>query len=642
MVNKNTSERLAEMQARQAMLAPDFLSAEEGVVADGKPPMLPHPCPVEPMGAQGKLIYFLDVLNQIQASPAEVKKGELKLYFGNDWLEENFPQKDAKGNVVKFNQDTVQTALVEDCRNLGIFNPKGRVFGRGAHRLRGDTEVLVLHLGNRVALVNWLSISGTRQRELIYKPAGRLINSDGDRLYFPAADRLPAPADEPARAEEAADLLAFLGNWYWGEREAGPLLMLGMIMQMFICGALEWRSHVWLAAPTASGKSSLQKVIRAIHEDWCLHTEDASDAAIRQVLMDDTLPVMIDEAEADDRPERMQAIINLMKKASSGAKIYRGGQDHKATEFTAQSCFLLSSVLYSNLKGEDRNRLAILEMKAVPKGARRLNVTPLLPGFRALGRRLRRRVMDHWPRFDDTLLAYQDEIHRRGFAGRWQDTYGTLLACADLALFDHAVSVNTANGDFIPDVAESGPERVARLVALIAPMMAMSGTESRTDVERCMAYLTSQTLPGSHGASAESVGLWIERAMTLKHGPGQFETDPEVEEVDEAARAKLKTHGLRVVNRVKRQKKDGSGLYDTVDDARPEAWGDALLAVAYGSNKPLCDLFRGTEWSDGKWLQSLGKVPGASKAGTKVRFASDANPDYAVLVPLNAFRGDEE
>ena len=607
------------LRASKSVEAPDM--AGEGPSPERRPPALAVPSPVTPLGVTGKNIVFLDRLRQITVAPAKADKGDLKLWFGNDWLETHYPQKDSKGNVVKFNQDTVQTALIEDCHAKGIFNPQGKVFGRGAHRSRDNEDQLVLHLGERVMIAGrgLLDRRGKPTDVPQFYPAGIVGES-----YFPALPALPRPADEAATELDARALLSTIGKWYWVDTAASPLLLLGFIAQMFICGALGWRTHVWLAGPTAAGKTSLQKIIRAIHGDWCLHTEDASEAALRQVLRDDTLPVLIDEAEADDNPEKQRAIKNLMKKSSSGAKMYRGGQDHKATEFTAQSCFLLSSVLHVSMKGEDRNRICILDMRAVPEGTDPLELE--LAAWKALGRKFHRRMIEQWPRFDATFDHYKRRIAKERYEGRWGDTYGTLLACADLLLFDYAVD------DMAPD--SPGPERVVEAVNRVLPMMSRGRVEARTDVERCQQMLLSHMLPGAHGRPPESVGSWLTRAMELRTLPGAFETDPDTTEIDVEARAKLKSYGLRVVAIAR---KPGGGWQ--IEDARPGDWQGCFLAVAYATNKALGEVFRGSEWADGGWLQSLGKIPGVEK-GLKVRFAGP-KPDNALAVPLAAIVGDE-
>lgn len=617
--------RLDEMAAAPAEDAPDLAGADEGGGWDGRAPRLPQPSPVIPLGTQGGKLHFLDSLNQIVSATTKCDKGDLMLWFGNDWLETHF----ATEGKERWDQRKVQVALVEDCRALGVFSPEGRVFGRGAHPARGDAETLVLHLGRNLVIANAIVPAAKgrkehRARDLYREPAGELRLAGASPAFYPARPALPAPADRASGNDDGEALLKLLGSWYWVDPEASKLLLLGAIAQMFICGVLPWRSHVWLTAPTASGKSELQKLIRAIHGDWCLHTEDASEAAIRQQLGDDTLPVLIDEAEAHDNPERVKAIQNLMKKASTGAKIHRGGQDHKGHEFIVRSSFILSSVIHAPMRGEDRNRIAILELREVPMDCPPLELE--LAHWRTMGRRMHRRMIEQWPRFHRTLAIYKRAIAAQRYQGRWQDTYGTLLACADLLLHD----------DLPDDDALHGDERMARVhcaVALVSPMMARGRVEARTDVERVQLHLLSHLLPGAAGKPAEPVGVWLDRAMSTKFIPAAGPHEPTLEGVDDEARAKLKAYGLRVCSWSEK-----TGLGEPLLDAA--GWAEGYLAIAYGTNKALGEIYRGSDWADGNWIQSFSKVEGAIK-GKKVRFGKNGKPDNAILVPLRALQGDE-
>lgn len=617
--------------------APDMTSAandrtendgDVGRTFSGK--QWPLDAPITPLGVQGKMLWLLDSLNQMTQTDTRLSKGDLVLYTGDEaWLAGEFPQYgkpkgDMPADIVGFNQATAASALILACRRKGIFNPTGKVFGRGANRSPDLDGRLMLHMGNAVLIAGSPDHRGKAGKMTRHRP-GKV-----EEYFFPAQDKLPPPADEPSTLADAEKLLAEFRKWFFVEPKIAPLLLLGMVGQMFVCGALEWRSHMWLAGPTAAGKSSLQKLIRAIHEHWCLFTEDASEAAIRQILGDDTLPVMIDEAEADDNPERQRAVINLAKKSSSGAKIIRGGADHKGTEFTGQSCFLMSSVITSLTKGEDHNRFAVLDMLAVPEmpkdstGRVQLWEAPDLNAWKATGRRMHRRMIDQWPRFAATYATFKREIASHGVQGRWQDTFGTLLACAHMLMYD-AAPLDLAGH-------EDGVGMEKSWVLTILPMLMRGRIEARTDVDRCLAFLLSSPLPGAHGQAPEAIGQWIVRAMT------QSVDDDGNPITNEAARQRLRMYGLKLL--IPNTTKNGFG---GSDEPLPTAngWEEGYLAVAAATCRPLNDLFRGTEWFDGKWHQSLVKIEGAMKGG-KTRFIPGTNPDNCIAIPLKAIRGTED
>lgn len=616
--------------AARAVEAPDLRDDDRD---DREPDHIiwPPDGPIVPLGISGLRLWLLDASKQLIDCDTRLGKNDMVLMFGGEeWLRQHFPQyrkiDTEKGDkplfeVIGFDQKSSSSRLTTACQRKGIFSPAGRVFGRGAHSSHlpnAEEDRIVLHMGRRV-LVAGQADKKLKPMGLIERPAGEV-----DGAFFPAYASLPPPAEQASTAKDAEQLMRVFGQWYWKEKIAAPLLILGMTAQMHICGALSWRSHAWLAAPTASGKSSLLKVIRALHGDWCLHVEDASEAAIRQVLGPDTLPVIIDEAEKDDNPERQRAVMNLAKKASSGAKIIRGGADHKGQEFTAQSCFLFASVLHGLVKGEERNRMAILEMMTVPENVE--YDPPDLAHWRVIGRRMHRRMIEQWPRFARTLSEYKRAIWRQGFEGRWQDTFGTLLACADLMLFDLAPSQEepamTAQG--FPDEEDLRSNRRDLWVRSILPLMVRGKSEARTDVERCIAYLMSRLMPGENGKAPEPIAHWIMQAMTPTDD-GQLHTK---------ARRRLQSYGLRLVN----MQRDADKL-DGEPPPSTASWENGYLAVAYGTCEPLAEIFKPSEWSQGGWLQSLGKIEGTRRA--KVRFIAGMNADNALCVPLKAFRGED-
>jgi adenylylsulfate kinase-like enzyme len=82
------------------------------------------------------------------------------------------------------------------------------------------------------------------------------------------------------------------------------MLLLGWTGCALIAGALPWRPHVWVTGSSATGKSTLQKALEHLLDGGALHTQDATEAALRQLLKQQTLPVLFDELEANEDNRR--------------------------------------------------------------------------------------------------------------------------------------------------------------------------------------------------------------------------------------------------------------------------------------------------------------------------------------------------
>lgn len=614
-------------RVRGARPAPDLFEGggggDDGPARHGLPP----DAPLKPLGKQGLTLHLLDHLNQLHAiKPRELGKGELVALAGEeDWLVEKYPRygkPERKGEpapVVGFDQSAAQTAIVLACSGKGVFSPQGNVFGRGAHRRQSD-DALVLHIGRRVLIVGGETVRGTRSLVVEEHDAGVV-----DGKIYPQLPPLPPPAPVASTREEALRLLDLFGHWYFADGKIAHILLLGWDGLAMMCGAVNWRPHVLLTGETSAGKSTLQKVLRATLDEWGLFSSEASEAAVRQMLGDDTLPVLLDEAEGDNygsNVDRARAMINLARKASSGDKIHRGSSDHQAREFTAQSTFLLSCILHAPLDPQDRNRFVILPMQQVPENADE----PILDlrYWREAGRRFQRRMIEQWPRFEKTLGEYKAAIKTLGFQGRWRDTFGTLLACADLLLYDEAPSdagLHSPEGQ--------GPERLTLWAKMCLPLLERSAIEAENTTERCLRYLTSQLLPAMTGHHQETVGQWLARAVKID-AAGDY---------DKVARAKLKTHGLRLVELT--TGKDGK--FGCVEAKSNE---QIYVLVASGQNVGMKELFRASaKWNEGRWAQALADAsyehPGVGRIsavkGIKARFTGAV--ENAVAVPIECFIG---
>jgi hypothetical protein len=556
-------------------------------VANDEPalPFLDPRCPVTPLGKQGLICHFLDEQKQlISLDPQKIGKNHIRALFGrkSHLCDEIWPRIGQNGHHTGWMPEVAGDLLMRACAVAGIFDPQGRVRGRGAWtNPEGD---LILHCGDKIYMTG--PDGGWREPDLI------------GRYVYPAGAELPRPSPQavgPALGEKLAQLFK---SWSWARPEIDPLLLLGWNAAAMIGGALEWRPHIWVTGSTATGKSTLQRAMELLHNGAALQTADATEAALRQLLKQDALPVFFDEAEAEEDNRRNKQVTKLARLASGGGQALRGSQTHEGAGFTVRSCFLFSSILLPPMQTQDRNRLALLELNRIPVG----QVEPVLDPkeLNEWGEMLRKRLVDHWPRYRELYLAYAKALAAKGHDGRGQKQFGTLLALADLVLYDAADEENIefwANRLKASTLAEKANDEA--------------------DEEEAAQFLATSMLHARGGDEPEPVSRTIVRAL---HPEG------------DKARERLENHGLRVVA-VDDKAGKPSARHPTGEHGK-----ELYLAIA-SKHVGLAKLFQGTRWSEGTWQQSFARIEGAHRHH-KLRIAGTSM--WATLVPLTALIAFDE
>lgn len=526
---------------------------------------LPEGCPVEPLGVTGTIRHYLDERKQLISMPARdhSRLGVLGL-FGrrHELLYEFWPRHNKEGNVTGWRPEKAAEELMAAAARQGVWDPFERVRGAGAWE--GEDASLILHAGDA------LIVNGRTQ------PPGRI-----GRHVYPASAPGPRPAREPQIAGEkgpAHALLEILRTWNWRRGETDAQLLLGWIGAAMLGGALDWRPLAWITGDRFTGKSTLQKLMLRVFDESILAVSDASAAGIWQKIGYASLPVALDEVEAEEDNRRANNVIKLARQAASGGVVLRGGADHSGAEFKARSCFLFSSILVPPLLGQDRSRMAILELQELAKDAK----LPALEPERlvTIGRALRRRLVDGWPRLADTIEAYRQALIAAGHSARGADQFGTLLACADVMLHDHPPSSE--------ELAEWGERLKASDLA--------ERDDDAADHQRCLNHLLTWVADVYRSGAQKTLGTWIELATdwtttTLDEAPSLSE-----------ARNVLGTYGLKVF----------------------EEKGRHWLAVA-NDHQGLARVYAGTHWAgrsgaSGVWVQALRRVKDA-RAHSGLRFA---------------------
>ncbi len=552
---------------------------------------LPPDCPVMPLGVKGKSRFYLDALRQLVSLPAsEHNRTNLMGLFGQHihFLHNEFPRFNKRGDPDGWRPEQVAEALMTATSERGVWDPDDRV--RAAGSWLGDDGELLVHYGDAI----WRGPTPDGQTPARWFSPGLV-----GRHVYPAGSPLVRQSEQVAEGGEggaADDLLTLLRSWSWRRDDLDAQLLLGWIGAAMLGGALKWRPLMWLTGGKGTGKSTLHDVLRAVFGDALVSVSDASAAGVWQKLGYATLPVAFDELEAEEDNRKANNVIKLARQAASGGVILRGGSDHQSSQFVARSCFLFSSILVPPLQGQDRSRMAILELDELQAGQKPPALDP--KHFRALGAKLRRRLADGWTRWPATLDAYRTGLMEAGHSARGADQFGTLLAAADLLLWD--------------TVPES--ENVRQWTERMQARDMAERDDDERDEQRCLSHLLSSVVDPYRNGKRTTVGEWICRAAGLETAN---RTDEDGTRQGDA-NAALGTSGMRVVEGAESRQK--------------------YLAVA-NYHQGLAAVFRETHWAGrsgtmGVWVQALRRLPGAQAGSKAVWFGGQVA--RATLIPMDS------
>ena len=437
------------------------------------------------------------------------------------------------------NWTAAAASLFTQQAKAGMFDP-GRLRGRGAW-IEGGRPLL--HLGDK------LLIDG--------KPA-RLNSLDSPNVYQ-RGSRLSAGSNSiPLTDEEGAQLLAIAEQFRWEAPIAG-LLLAGWCAVAPFCGALQWRPHAWITAPTGGGKSAiLNRFVIPLMGDMSLVVHgNTSEAGIRQSLWADALPVIFDEAEGNEKADqaRMQSVLSLARVASSDqhGRMLKGSANGQAIAFTIRSCFLFSSIATGLKQGADRNRFAQLSLKspgAVPKEEREQHWRTLdadLDRFvsHETGMRLQARIFRLLPVILESAQVFSSAVASHLDSQRLGDQFGILLAGAWALTSSHVPTpqqaydmVRAAEWDSPGGGGDQrGPDEEQCLQRILSHQIAVYGARDHVPVPIAeLAAVAAQISPpnGFSSDDAERSLRWTGIAITQAHELVISNTHPRIARILDA------------------------------------------------------------------------------------------------------------
>ena len=534
-------------------------------------------CPVQPLGTRKGIYFYISSLGEVRELRESAHRWQgITSIFGGDakWLFDNFPTK-TEGVVTGWQERKVGAWLMRQCSRRGLFDPAHGLRGPGVWRVEGGG--LIVHCGDKI-------FDGSGWRD-----AGIEI---GD-IHYPAYPAEPRPDfANPASAKDAVYLHDHLAMWNWRNPPGATRLVHGWMMCAMICGALDWRPHVWISGDIASGKSGLERLLTAgLGGNRCIwRASNVTEAGIRMGLDGAARAVLLDEIEPKAGSNKVRHVVELARLASTDEQgaVVRGSTEGLARAWHIRGCFYFTSVIHAPLTPADKRRICVIDLDTLPGsddiGAVRQVLVAARERVRLMAPGLRARMILGWARMIENLATYDLAMSGLGQSVRHADQLGTILAAHDTALYDQPVSLDHV---------------VARIEGLgIENYIAGADESAHAD---CLSHLLSTTLAvdfAMGGTARMTVGEMVGKAFD---GGDYYQGE-------------LRRHGLAT-----------------------RSQGDRRFLLVARRHRGLNDIFAGTDWEGGAWSQLLVRLTGpdgtrAEMQRTKVSFAGAK--ERAVWIPF--------
>jgi hypothetical protein len=219
--------------------------------------------------------------------------------------------------------------LMKACRRAGPFNPL-RIRGRGIWLEGGK---VVINLGGVV---------------------------DSAKFLYLCFENIVLDGGPSFDARRLRDHLR-LYNW---RNPQDARLLFGWLAIAPICGALVWRPHAFVYGPARSGKTTIHTVASIVLSPLAISADGQStEAGIRQTLGPDSLPILLDEFEADQNGSTLRNILRLARSASSAdTPVLKGTPEGKAMSFSLRTTFLFSAINPRGMSPADQSRISMFEL----------------------------------------------------------------------------------------------------------------------------------------------------------------------------------------------------------------------------------------------------------------------------------------
>lgn len=368
----------------------------------------------------------------------------LQMIAGDDyWFQAGYFKQDSNGVDYK----AVAKALLNMQAATGYYNPD-LIRGIGCWiekpsdypaDLAPPGPVVVYHAGHR------LFVAGKETA----------IENHKSRWIYPRRRAISVSIDNPLTVQECAPLVELCELAPWSHTESNmPWILAAMVFVAPICGAMDWRPSIWITGGQGSGKTwTYSNVLSPLLGDAVIKAQSCTtEAGIRQTLLCDALPVIMDEIEGNSEKSqgRIQSILELVRQASaeSGGSIYKGTAFGGSKRYRIRSSFVFSSIASAVSEAADEARIARLEFsQKAQTEANFIRMREIAHGFTdEYCRRFRARAISKAPQIREAASVFLRAIAEAARDSRKGQQYGTLAAAFWFLTSDQMPSIEEAAG----------------------------------------------------------------------------------------------------------------------------------------------------------------------------------------------------
>lgn len=502
--------------------------------------------------------YFFTSTKNRQISPlTSFSEDALLRLMPIEYWEAVFPG----GGKARVDWSVAKSSIISQCHKKGIFNGN-KVRGLGVWQ---DAGRVVVHMGDHLVVDGSVVELGEIKSKYIY-----ILKEDIDELK-----------KNILSDEECQIFINACCGFKWAKPKDAGILLAGILVLSRVCGALPIRPHCWITGGAQTGKSTIfeQLINKIMGKNKLYLLGGTSEAAIRQSLLSDAVPVLFDEFETNGpkSAEHINACIELMRASwsNSGGVIAKGGGNGIASYYQVQFSAIVSSIRTRLINDADKGRFTVLEL--APHGSDTEHWKELRENLAIIdeefSERLFARVIECLPIILDNYKLIKVALAKKADS-RFGDQYGMILAGYSILISKKRLTKEESV--WLADQIELTDEKEV---------------SKQADHDDCLQHLftTKISFESATGGRREAL---IEDIIASQYMQAKRNTIPGSMGIDQGEKNALLNLGIRV--------------------------DDKHISIISSNHAELeSRVWRGTKWSQ-IWGNTLMRLPGAKKQTVRI------------------------